>query len=311
VLDVLEKAMTEPTLLRPMSPLQISVRSFGIYFRNFPVLLAFAAFLFGPPVALVALGQCGLVGTEKFLIQKLLLVALKMIRYLFGLTLSPESSMGGLERVCNSVAHGLPEVLLLDPTYVAVILFILGMVGLYAAFFYYYAAATLAVSLHIIGLKASFIQILRRLRVALAIRLFGTGFLWVLAVLIGSLLVIPGIILFVRYIFASPVVVLEHTAYSSALRRSRELGRGYWWRVFVAYLIGRVVIFILYIGLYTILLILFNLLAVPDISGQAIFDVATNILVFIPVGCIYPVLIYYDLRIRKEALNLDTIRETV
>jgi hypothetical protein len=284
VLDVLEKTMTEPTLLRPMSPLQISVRSFGIYFRNFPVLLAFAAFLFGPPVALVALGQC----------------------------LSLESSRGGLERVCNSVTYGLPEVLLLDQGYVAAILFTtLGMVGLYAAFFYYYAAATLAVSLHIIGLKASFIQILRRLRVALAIQLFGTGLLWGLAVLIGSLLlVIPGIILFVRYIFASPVVVLEHTAYSSALRRSRELGRGYWWRILFAYLIGQVVIFILYIGLSIALWILFNLLEVPDISVQTIFDVATT-LVFTPVGCIYTVLIYYDLRIRKEALNLDTIRETI
>lgn len=252
--------MTEPMLLHPMGLMEIALHSFRIYFRNLPILLSLAAFLFGPPVILIALGA---------------------------IFLAPESNV------------------------IAVILFVLGILGFLAALFYFYAAATLAVSLHVIGLKAGSIQILRRLRGTVAIQLLGTGFLQGLAILGGLLLlIIPGVIFFVRFSFASPVVILERTAYARGMRRSRELVNGYWWRIFRAFLL-------INLGLVTVYLIIGLILSIPlavvGLSWQEAFEVGIVIGEYLvaPVAFIYPVLLYYDLRIRKEAFNIETIREAI
>jgi hypothetical protein len=50
--------------------------------------------------------------------------------------------------------------------------------------------------------------------------------------LASMLLVVPGIILFVRWSLAVPVVMLEHEPPRAAMRRSSELVRGHGWAVF-------------------------------------------------------------------------------
>ncbi len=113
---------------------------------------------------------------------------------------------------------------------------ILGIIAFFLALLYFYAAATLAVSLHIIGLKGGVIQILRRIGGKVGIEILGTGLLQTLIICGGFiLLIIPGIVWMVRYQFAQPIVILERTAYKSALKRSRDLVAGSWWRLFGAY----------------------------------------------------------------------------
>jgi Membrane domain of glycerophosphoryl diester phosphodiesterase len=45
------------------------------------------------------------------------------------------------------------------------------------------------------------------------------------------LLVVPGVVLAVRWSLAVPIVMLEHASARAAMRRSRELVRGHGWRV--------------------------------------------------------------------------------
>jgi hypothetical protein len=63
--------------------------------------------------------------------------------------------------------------------------------------------------------------------------LVGVALLTGLGVGFGCLLLlVPGIILAVRWSLAVPVVMLEHAAPRAAMRRSRELVRGHAWSVF-------------------------------------------------------------------------------
>jgi hypothetical protein len=66
-------------------------------------------------------------------------------------------------------------------------------------------------------------------------RLFSARFLAGLWIVVGLiLLVVPGIVLMVRYAFINAVVVLEGVGGDSARRRSAELTRGFRWQIFLA-----------------------------------------------------------------------------
>ena len=158
--------------------------------------------------------------------------------------------------------------------------------------------------------KAGVIQILRRIGGKVGIQLLGTGVLQTLIIYGGLiLLIIPGIIWMIRYIFAQPIVVLERTAYKRALRRSRELVEGSWWRLFGALWVGIV-------G-FTITWLIFGVvLSIPIalLGGLSVGVIELAILGMypaMPILFIYPVLLYYDLRVRKEAFNVEMIREVV
>lgn len=69
----------------------------------------------------------------------------------------------------------------------------------------------------------------------------------VLGVLLGIVVGITAsvfvLILGVRWLFAIPVVVLEHAGPVQALRRSWQLVRGSWWRVFGIMLLGWIIVY--------------------------------------------------------------------
>jgi hypothetical protein len=66
-------------------------------------------------------------------------------------------------------------------------------------------------------------------------RLFSARFFAGLLIVFGlMLLVVPGIVLMVRYAFIDAVVVLEGAGGDSARRRSAELTRGFRWQIFLA-----------------------------------------------------------------------------
>jgi hypothetical protein len=69
-------------------------------------------------------------------------------------------------------------------------------------------------------------------------RLFSARFFAGLWILFGlMLLVVPGILLMVRYAFIDAVVVLEGAGGDSARRRSAELTRGFRWQIFFSALL--------------------------------------------------------------------------
>ena len=116
------------------------------------------------------------------------------------------------------------------------------------------------------------------------------------AIIIGIgfiLLVIPGIYLLVRFAFVSPAVVLERKGPGEALSRSAELVRGSWWRVFGIGLLVFILVAVANGVLGGVLVVLLS----PRIANAV--GVLVSILVQ-PFAMSALVLLYYDLRIRKE-----------
>jgi hypothetical protein len=141
------------------------------------------------------------------------------------------------------------------------------------------AQPTLAGALHVA---------LRRLPAVL-----GAVGLYVLGVSGGiALLIIPGIWLLVLWYFAAQAAVLENASPMAAVRRSVELVRGSWWRVF---------------GLILLTLILFGfgaaiLTSIVGASGSTALYVASLIVVealSVSLSGIFAALLFFDLRVRR------------
>jgi len=122
-------------------------------------------------------------------------------------------------------------------------------------------------------------------------------------------LIIPFFYLLVRFLFVTPVIVLEHTGVRQAFSRSSELVRGSWWRVF-----GILMLLVLIVGvlgaIFALILgaVLSPVLTLNHSTGGIIWSEAITGLfgIFIqPIELGAIVLLYYDLRIRKEGFDLE------
>lgn len=172
------------------------------------------------------------------------------------------------------------------------------------------AALVIAVSDVCIGLKPNLRRAYRR---GFANgRLLGTYFLGIFFVYTGfKLLVIPGLVFAVWCMFSLPVTVLEPFGGRAALRRSYELGRGFYWRnVGISLVIWAFGFMVLVAG--GILIGLFDdfVLRVshPDfvlwVSHPVLKTIAIealSIALYGPLISISLILLYYDMRARKES----------
>lgn len=113
------------------------------------------------------------------------------------------------------------------------------------------------------------------------------------------LLVVPGFFILVRLISAIPVLVIEGRRGREALSRSWNLARGHGWPVF-----GTLVLMAILTGIVT------GILQAPFREGwfgQAVgASVATTLTA--PFTALVILLIYLDLRVRKEELDQETLR---
>jgi hypothetical protein len=139
-------------------------------------------------------------------------------------------------------------------------------------------------------------------------RLFFASLLIFLA-LAGSAilaLLVVGVPLFfylvVVWFFALEAIIFEGMSAVDALRRSRDLVRGNWWRLF---------------GIGIVYVLLGFALLIPGGIAVVIFGAASPALASVvlglvgalitPIFSIGSVLVYIDLRVRKEGYNLDTL----
>ena len=121
-----------------------------------------------------------------------------------------------------------------------------------------------------------------------------------LAVAAGFIaLVIPGLIVLVRLLVTIPAVVVERTTGGRALSRSWELVRGRSWPVF-----GTMLVVLIVTGIFT------GILTGPVGDEWFAQGLAASIasLVTTPYVLSVVVLLYLDLRVRKEALDHPTLR---
>jgi hypothetical protein len=117
-------------------------------------------------------------------------------------------------------------------------------------------------------------------------------------IVLGLLLIVPGIYLFVRWYFVPQTVVLEDARDSGALRASGRLVTGAWWRTF-----GMVVLVSL-AALLVSSLIGWPFVELAQASDRAIWALAGQIVaatVTQPFAALFSTLLYFDLRERQRA----------
>jgi hypothetical protein len=174
-----------------------------------------------------------------------------------------------------------------------VILIIAPMVG---------AAITYALGKLYLGEEVTFASALRE-SLSLILPLVGTSFLSTLVVVAGTLLfILPGVYLFLAFLLLWQVMVLERVFGVAALRRSHELLKGNMGRAFGVVLIGGIVVGVVSAGAELILSLIPFLGPVGGAVAQAIGSVYTTAI---------SVVLYFDIRCRKEAFDLDHLATLV
>jgi hypothetical protein len=119
-----------------------------------------------------------------------------------------------------------------------------------------------------------------------------------LGILVGALLILPGIYLFVRWYFVPQAVVIEGSQGASALRASGRLVQGSWWRTLAMIVLVNVAA--LLIGL----LVGAPFAAAAEGSDRALWALIGQIVAGAltqPFAALFSTLLYYDLRERNRA----------
>ena len=173
-------------------------------------------------------------------------------------------------------------------------------------------AAIIVIGEAVLGTRISPSDVIERLRGRIW-RLIGLGLLVTLLTAIASILIIPGIYVYVLLSMATPVFILEKTAVREAMRRSAGLVRGGWWRTF-----GILLLAFLVAGLISgIVQIPFTIFAA---NASGLFNTGTNVSnggeILLAIGRIIggtltaPItagtiaLLYVDRRMRREGLDI-------
>jgi hypothetical protein len=137
--------------------------------------------------------------------------------------------------------------------------------------------------------------------------LVGTQFLVTLAIIGGCFLcIVPGIIFSLWFLVVMPVVILESKAGPTAMKRSRELMRGNVNKGFIlAFAVGVLSFIVAWsLGKLTVLVPL------PHPAIGVFFSIVLQSLI-LPIQTAPWILLYYDLRIRKEAFDLERLADAL
>jgi hypothetical protein len=121
-----------------------------------------------------------------------------------------------------------------------------------------------------------------------------------LATLLGLIVfIIPGIYIGVRLAVSTQALVVEGKRGTEAMRRSWELVGGHWWHAAFTLLVAALITEVV------------NAVITAPFSAGAWFiqgvAAAVATIVTLPFGALVGVLLYVDLRARKERLDLDTL----
>ncbi|MBA3261253.1 MAG: glycerophosphoryl diester phosphodiesterase membrane domain-containing protein [Thermoleophilaceae bacterium] len=119
-----------------------------------------------------------------------------------------------------------------------------------------------------------------------------------LGILVGAVLILPGVYLFVRWYFVPQAVVLEGAHGADALRASGRLVEGSWWRTLGLIVLVNVAALLVAVVLGA------PFTAAANGDDRAIWALIGQIgasAVTQPFGALYSTLLYFDLRQRKRA----------
>jgi hypothetical protein len=177
-------------------------------------------------------------------------------------------------------------------------------------------AVTYGVFRHLQGERAEVGEVLR-----MGLSRFGavwvTGIVYALSVGIGLiLLIIPGIVIAIRYWLAVPVAVIEAPGAMASLERSRELTEGNRWRVLR---VAIILTFLMFVGM--MICGILGYAVGTAISPGAVTEGGVRaptpplaqafiLLFMIPIQtliAVAPVVAYHDLRVGREGADVDDL----
>jgi len=145
--------------------------------------------------------------------------------------------------------------------------------------------------------------------------LIGAGILVVLVVFLGLLLlVVPGIIFGLWFALTTPAIVVENLKAIEGMSRSKALASGNLGKILS---VGFLVIVISWVagipfglaGSFLGRILFFNNIMLMTFVKQ-LTSVVGQILI-VPIGAIAYILLYYDLRIRKEGFDLEMLANSI
>jgi Membrane domain of glycerophosphoryl diester phosphodiesterase len=137
--------------------------------------------------------------------------------------------------------------------------------------------------------------------------------IYILSVLALVLLVLPGIYLWTAWIVAMPVLLLEGTRGRAALKRSRTLVKGRWWSTFGTYLLASILVGIA-TAVFSAIVLAISRTSSGDVDSRLLVAAAAGIVSGIlttPFLAAIVAVIYFDLRVRKEGLDLELLAQGV
>ena len=121
--------------------------------------------------------------------------------------------------------------------------------------------------------------------------------------------IVPGVYLAILFMFAAPAVAIEKMGAIDAMRRSQKLIEGYWWHCFGAYMLVSVLVMIIAAAIVWPFSLIMGLLMFTT-ENMVLVQGLNNALealaqvIMQPVLIIVLVLLYYNLRVRKEGFDL-------
>ncbi|RIK07932.1 MAG: hypothetical protein DCC49_09575 [Acidobacteria bacterium] len=112
---------------------------------------------------------------------------------------------------------------------------------------------------------------------------------------------------FVTFRLAPAAVIIEDASPITAMRRSHQLTKNSWWRTFGIIFLAEVISWVVNTGLQIVILLLTSSRA-P--SGAGFYGIAAAMLLLPaitvrPFAAIVDLCLYFDLRVRREALDID------
>lgn len=140
--------------------------------------------------------------------------------------------------------------------------------------------------------------------------MFAGGLAMGLAMIVGTLfLIIPGVLIYVWFVFYPQTIIIEDKGIFSSLSRSKAIVKGSWWRTFGVLLLISILTGI--ISQIIQLPISYGLpLLIDDETLLTFVSLAFSLpltLIITPLTLIASTLLYFDLRIREENLDLKVM----
>ncbi len=127
-------------------------------------------------------------------------------------------------------------------------------------------------------------------------------------------LIIPGVWLVVMWCVAVPALMFEHVSGFKALGRSFDLVRGRWWPTFAALFVAALMLFVI---LFLVTLVVGGIESALSVDSIGLWLVLNWLgavladLFALPFIAAVIAVMYIDLRVRKEALDLELLAGTV